>query len=241
MASRSSLRPLAVRGAPRRARIERRTSAGPSRLLLIVSRQVTACTWASPLLGPQIASAAFCTYSATWNASTSFMRFPVHSGGSRVSMPSRACHCGSAPSLAHTTFIVERSRSTLRSSASSSPTSVFLYGSGMGGGAGIAHDSVTCLVPWRLRRACLATTRARMLSILRHHHAVDSDLDGHGLLGDDVRFAHGRRDALASLLVTRGHGARQPANRRVAERRGPHLTEQVGRLLLGHARERSRR
>jgi hypothetical protein len=81
----------------------------------------------------------------------------------------------------------------------------------------------------------------RVLAILRDHHTVDTHLHRHGLLWDHVRLADDSVDDRATLLVARRHRARQPPDRRVAQPRRADFDEQIGGLLLRHARERARR
>jgi hypothetical protein len=80
---------------------------------------------------PEIASAAFCRYSATWNASTTFIVWPVKFAGSASAMACILDHCEGAPSLAKTTFISGRSASTESSSSWRCRTRVALPASGM--------------------------------------------------------------------------------------------------------------
>src|SRR5579864_487680 len=56
------------------------------------------------------------------------------------------------------------------------------------------HRTVAPLMSWWLWRLRLAAPRLRVLSVLRHHHAVQTRLHRNGFVGNDVTRAHGRRD-----------------------------------------------
>jgi hypothetical protein len=77
-----------------------------------------------------------------------------------------------------------------------------------------------------------------MFAILWHHHAIEPDLYGDCAGCNGVLFAHDGCDDGSVLLVARRHRPRQSPDGRVAQRGRPYLVQKVGRLVLGHARQR---
>jgi hypothetical protein len=102
------------------------------------------------------------------------------------------------------------------------------------GRAGAEQRGIACLMSGRVRRFGGPSTRARMFTVLRHHHAVQRCLDRDGGIWNLVALAQRLLDLCASGLVPRRDETRHPVRRRLADYGDAYLLEKSHRFLFGH-------
>ena len=90
------------------------------------------------------------------------------------------------------------------------------------------------LVPWWVRFLGFAPARLRVLTVLRHHHAVQRDLNGDRSARNGLLRTQRRLDDRTALLVPCRHRARNPTDARLADGRRADLDQQLRRFLVRH-------